>query len=165
MIGGEGDLQVESNQWALINIPPASNELDSNEDALVFCPEAGQKVSLPITRILAKAGGSKSKRKKKLGAIYNKLSNNFSDVRGRRKSQQVLSEAITVDKEPDFFFSDCSISNENIDHKNWILLKEAEATWEVSSVLGLVFDRDKERMIEVFHNLEKKDRMGRANQS
>ncbi|XVE74376.1 hypothetical protein DITRI_Ditri12bG0011800 [Diplodiscus trichospermus] len=161
----EGELQVDRNEWTLINVSQAGNRLMNNEDALVLCVKAGQEVPLPITRLSAKVAGSKSKKKKKLEAIYSKLLNGHCDTRGRRKSKQVLSKAIAVDNEQDFLSSDISISDDDIEHRNRILLQEAEATWEVSSVLGLVFDREKERMIEVFHSLEKEDRIGRANPS
>ncbi|XVE62292.1 hypothetical protein DITRI_Ditri06bG0106400 [Diplodiscus trichospermus] len=57
-----------------------------------------------------------------------------------------------------------SISDDDIEFRNSIIRKVAEAIWEISSVLGVVFNKDKDQMIEVFQRLEKDEKRERAKQ-
>ena len=53
--------------------------------------------------------------------------------------------------------SDESLADEDIEHKNLTIRKEAEATWEVSQSLSISFDCEKENLLEVFMDLEHKE--------
>ncbi|XVE68886.1 hypothetical protein DITRI_Ditri09bG0105200 [Diplodiscus trichospermus] len=55
--------------------------------------------------------------------------------------------------------SDQSISDEDIENRNALILKEAELDWEMSSTLGLVFVKSRPQMTEIFANLEMEDRL------
>ncbi|XVE78776.1 hypothetical protein DITRI_Ditri14bG0005100 [Diplodiscus trichospermus] len=59
---------------------------------------------------------------------------------------------------------DFSISDNDIEHRNSVIRKEAEATCEVCFILGAVFGREREQMIKAFHRLEDDDRRRKANQ-
>ncbi|XVE83357.1 hypothetical protein DITRI_Ditri16bG0082900 [Diplodiscus trichospermus] len=48
--------------------------------------------------------------------------------------------------------------DDDIEYRNSIIRKEEVVTWEISSVLEVVFDRDKDGMIEVFKRLEEDDK-------
>ena len=85
-------------------------------------------------------------------------------VRRRRLIRKGMSELVYGEKDRDACNSELPISDEDIEHKNSMILKEVEATWKVSSVLGITFDRDKNQVIEVFKEFEENDRrvrMGR----
>ncbi|XVE64129.1 hypothetical protein DITRI_Ditri07aG0077200 [Diplodiscus trichospermus] len=83
-------------------------------------------------------------------------------ARGRREERQELSETIKIGQDVAFIDSDISMSDEEIENKNVIICTEAEATWDVSSILGIVFDKNRNQMIEVFHSLEEVERKSKA---
>ncbi|XVE71463.1 hypothetical protein DITRI_Ditri10aG0152700 [Diplodiscus trichospermus] len=56
--------------------------------------------------------------------------------------------------------SQVSIYNEDIAHRNAIIMKEADETWEVNTSLGINFDRDRNAMMKLFFNLEEDDISG-----
>ncbi|XVE50526.1 hypothetical protein DITRI_Ditri01bG0169500 [Diplodiscus trichospermus] len=62
------------------------------------------------------------------------------------------------------YHAEFSILDDDIEFRNSIIYKEAVAIWKVSFVLGVVFDRDKDQMIEVFQRLEEDKRKERAKQ-
>ena len=80
----------------------------------------------------------------------------------RRTIRKRVSQLVYGDKGTNEGVSDFSISDEEIEQRNKSILKEAEATWEVSSVLGLSFDKNKQQMVEVFRVLEEEDRMDKG---
>ncbi|XVE81045.1 hypothetical protein DITRI_Ditri15bG0031600 [Diplodiscus trichospermus] len=100
------------------------------------------------------------KKKKRLGEIYNSNPNPKTNRKGKGKSCKEFQETIEegLDISPDC--SDFSLSDVDIEHRNSILRNEAETTWEVSSILGVVFDREKEDMIEVFTRMKDEDKRG-----
>ncbi|XVE85399.1 hypothetical protein DITRI_Ditri17bG0088000 [Diplodiscus trichospermus] len=51
-----------------------------------------------------------------------------------------------------------SISDEEFEHRNLVNLQEAEEIWKVSLDFGVVIDKDRNQVIEVFKNLEEEDR-------
>ena len=55
--------------------------------------------------------------------------------------------------------SDSSLSDSDIEHRNFVILNEAIATFEVSKALGLSFECDNDQLIEVFKNLEEGERL------
>ncbi|XVE68528.1 hypothetical protein DITRI_Ditri09bG0075200 [Diplodiscus trichospermus] len=131
------------------------NEHGANEDNLIL--GLGVVSVVPRSSIEASVDGGnlKDKRKKKMGEIYAKATISKPVARGRRKPRKELVNAIKECLDLGITHSDFSISDDDIQHRNLVLRKEVEDTWEVSSVLGLVFDREKEQMIELFHDLEK----------
>ena len=67
-----------------------------------------------------------------------------------------------IQPEHDAARSKLSLSDEDIEHRNYVILKEAEATWEVSQTLGITFDSEKSQLIEVFKKLEEDERRGKS---
>ncbi|XVE65737.1 hypothetical protein DITRI_Ditri08aG0023400 [Diplodiscus trichospermus] len=49
------------------------------------------------------------------------------------------------------------VENNDIAHRNSIIRREAAATWEISTVLGVVFDKDKNQMTDIFQRMEEED--------
>ncbi|XVF82058.1 hypothetical protein PTKIN_Ptkin16aG0012900 [Pterospermum kingtungense] len=74
-----------------------------------------------------------------------------------RKPKRGVNEMIYGDKVMVEMNSDSSISDEEIIHRNKIILKEAEATLEIGSILGFDFLRSNVQMVEIFDNLSKED--------
>ena len=101
--------------------------------------------------------GSRSKSKRFTG-LLNKTKKQNLKMRKKRRNRKGLSELVYGEKDHDACNSELSIVDEDIEHRNAVILKEAETTWEVSSVLGLTFDRDKNHVIEVFKELEDNNR-------
>ena len=95
------------------------------------------------------------------GAIHRKKKPK-SVLKRRKTIRKGVSQLVHGDKVLNEGVSDFSISDEDIEQRNKSILKEAEATWEVSSVLGLTFDKNKQQMVEVFSALEECDRRGRG---
>ncbi|XVE80581.1 hypothetical protein DITRI_Ditri14bG0151000 [Diplodiscus trichospermus] len=69
----------------------------------------------------------------------------------------IREEEKSIEECPNFLISD-----DDIAHRNSINWREAEAIWEISSVLGVVFDKDKNEMIDIFQRLEEEDLRARA---
>ncbi|XVE83313.1 hypothetical protein DITRI_Ditri16bG0078900 [Diplodiscus trichospermus] len=57
--------------------------------------------------------------------------------------------------------SDRSISDEDIMHRNSVVLKEAQLTWEIGNKLGIIFEGHKDMVISKFVEMEYEDRRGR----
>ncbi|XVE81905.1 hypothetical protein DITRI_Ditri15bG0103600 [Diplodiscus trichospermus] len=108
-----------------------------------------------------KVGSVKKSKRKNLNGLC-KEKTQSSTTRRSKKTAKVNFEVPFEKQDPTFFNSDFSISDEDIEHRNSIILREAEETWKISSVLGLVFDKDKKELIEVFKNLEEEDRRRKA---
>ena len=85
-----------------------------------------------------------------------------STLMRRKKIRKGVSQLVHGNKVLNEGISDFSILDEDIEQRNKSILKEAEATWEVSSVLGLTFDKNKQQMVEVFRALEEGDRKGKG---
>ncbi|XVE85396.1 hypothetical protein DITRI_Ditri17bG0087700 [Diplodiscus trichospermus] len=117
------------------------------------CEKAIVPLSIGINRTLRS-----SKKGEKNRRYYNGKSEN-----GQKKSptsiQNIIGEAENVTTD----FSDFSIFGDDIAHRNSVIRNKAEATWEISFVLGMVFDKDKNQMIEIFQRLEEEDMGARAN--
>ncbi|XVE72653.1 hypothetical protein DITRI_Ditri11bG0055400 [Diplodiscus trichospermus] len=77
--------------------------------------------------------------------------------REREKNHQEISNLLKEDQEA-FGCLDFSFSDDDMAHRNSIIQKKAIATWEISSILGVVFYKDKNQMIEIFQRLEEEDR-------
>ena len=50
------------------------------------------------------------------------------------------------------------LSDKDIHHRNFVILKEATAIWEASQMLRISFNRDKNILIDVFKQLEEDER-------
>ncbi|XVE80586.1 hypothetical protein DITRI_Ditri14bG0151500 [Diplodiscus trichospermus] len=106
---------------------------------------------------------AKKNKKKRMGDIMSETPASALKARTRRKNNKDLEIFIREDQEPTAVSLDFSISDEDIDHRNSIIRRKAEAMWEVSSILGVVFDKDKEQMIAIFSKLDKEEEGGRWN--
>ena len=74
--------------------------------------------------------------------------------RRKKKNKKSISELLYGDKASIVGTSDGSIADDDIEHRNSIIRKEAEATWEVSQMMGISFDCKKNNLIKVFMDLE-----------
>ncbi|XVE52808.1 hypothetical protein DITRI_Ditri02bG0153900 [Diplodiscus trichospermus] len=140
-----------------LNVNQACNGIDSNT-CLDMDPCNRALGLLLLSGSPIENGFDKNKKKKKIGEIYNKTPNFESFARGRRKAKHDLVEAVSEEQDSIANFSSFSISDDDREHKNSVIRKETEATWEVCSVLGIVFHRERDQMIEVFRRLEKDDK-------
>ncbi|XVE84682.1 hypothetical protein DITRI_Ditri17bG0033000 [Diplodiscus trichospermus] len=122
----------------------------------------GTVVPLSIDGSSLEIGRIKGKRKKRMVDIYGQASNGTPSGRGRRRAKQELLETIKTGQEEAGVGFDESLSDEDIAHRNVIIRKETEATWEVSALLRLVFNKNKSQMIEVFQRMEELDMEERA---
>ena len=68
-------------------------------------------------------------------------------------------------KARDAIISDDSISDGDIEHRNLIIRNEAMATWEVSQSLGISFYCGKEKLIEMFMELEHEEMKGKMSRA
>ena len=104
---------------------------------------------------------AKKKRYNNKGSIEcDKLKKTNSAVRRRRKLRKKIRETLDGEKDLPVSAFDMSISDINTDHRNALFSKKAEATWDVSSTLGLVFNKDNKQMVNIFRQLEEDDRKG-----
>ncbi|XVE61606.1 hypothetical protein DITRI_Ditri06bG0053700 [Diplodiscus trichospermus] len=83
-------------------------------------------------------------------------------MRGKRRDRLEISEIIKVGYNEVSYGSDASISDEDIEFRNSVIRNEAEETWKASAMLGIVFDKNKNQMIEAFQRMEEKDRIRRS---
>ena len=81
--------------------------------------------------------------------------------RRRKKSTKHVAQLVYGDKASTVVTSDDSIADDDIEHRNSIIRNEAEVTWEVSQSLGISFDCDKDRLLEVFMDLEHEEMKGK----
>ena len=58
-------------------------------------------------------------------------------VRRRRQLSKCMVELVYMDSELEAACSESSLSDGDIEHRNFVILKEAKATWEVSQALVL----------------------------
>ncbi|XVE81171.1 hypothetical protein DITRI_Ditri15bG0041300 [Diplodiscus trichospermus] len=87
---------------------------------------------------------------KKIGEVYNKGVASGTRGKGRRKFQKEMQNIIREDENLNVDCSDFSISDDDIAHRNTIIRKKVEATWDICTMLGVVFDKDKNQMIDIF---------------
>ncbi|XVE68742.1 hypothetical protein DITRI_Ditri09bG0093900 [Diplodiscus trichospermus] len=139
------------------------NGLESLEGKVDLELTTGIVGPLSICGPFNETSNSKVKRKKKVGDLYGKSSKSTPIVRGKRRAKQELLDAEKAGQEEYLDWSERSVSDEDIEHRNSILRKEAEATWEIGAMLGLVFDKNRSQMIEVFQRMEEMDRDGSVN--
>ena len=74
--------------------------------------------------------------------------------RRKKKNKKYVAELVYGDKASVASSSEGSIADEEIEHRNSIIRKEAEATWEVSQIMGISFDCEKNKLLQVFMDLE-----------
>ncbi|XVE80005.1 hypothetical protein DITRI_Ditri14bG0103900 [Diplodiscus trichospermus] len=87
---------------------------------------------------------------------------NFSSgVRGKKNIRHEMSKIIKHGQDKVFYGFDASIIDKNIEYRNHIIQKEAEETWNVSTMLGIVFNKNKNQMFEVFQRMEEAKRRGK----
>ncbi|XVE89931.1 hypothetical protein DITRI_Ditri20bG0035800 [Diplodiscus trichospermus] len=86
----------------------------------------------------------KPKKKKTCGVIKTKFPSSI--VRRKRKSTKVKSDKSVVKQATTPSISEFSLSDKDIEHRNSVILQEAEETWKVISVLGIVFDKEKDQL-------------------
>ena len=89
-----------------------------------------------------------------------KVKKTNSAVKRRRKLRKEIREALDGENGLPVTALDMSVSDTDTDHMNVLPSKEAEATWEVCSALGLVFNKDDRQMVNIFRQLEEDDRKG-----
>ena len=85
--------------------------------------------------------------------------------RRRKKSKKRVAQLVYGDKDPNDVISDDSILDDGIEHKNSIIRNETVATWDVSQSLGISFDCDKEKLIEVFMESEHEEMKGKMSRT
>ncbi|XVE74488.1 hypothetical protein DITRI_Ditri12bG0020600 [Diplodiscus trichospermus] len=102
----------------------------------------------------------KSKRKKQVRICRAKCQS--SAIKKNKKTAKAQARVPYKKQEPTFSILDYSISDEDIKHRNSIILREAEEIWKISLALGVVFDKNKNELIEVFKNLKEKNRRRKA---
>ena len=81
-------------------------------------------------------------------------------TRRRKKSKKCMAQLVYGDITSTTAISDDSIADDDIEHKNAIIRNEAEVTWEVSQALGIYFDCEKDKLLDVFTDLEYEKRKG-----
>ena len=79
-------------------------------------------------------------------------------TRRRKKSKKRMAQLVYGDITSTTAISDDSIADDDIEHRNAIIRNEAEATWEVSQALGIYFDCEKDKLLDVFTDLEYEER-------
>ena len=79
-----------------------------------------------------------------------------------KKPRKSVSQLVYREENLEVNISNASLfDDDDIKHRNFVILKEAVASWEVSQALGFSFDCDKEQLIEVFMELEQEERRGK----
>ena len=80
----------------------------------------------------------------------------------RKNPRKSVAQLVYGEENLEANLSDVSLSDDDIEHRNSVILKEVVASWEVSQALGISFDCDKEQLIEVFMELEQEEMRGKS---